>query len=137
MLILLLKSSYKIDMMKTYIESVLHQEIQLKPYNETSRLPLAYRSGYNLMILVAEDVECLLAKPKETTNLSLLRKQQRQLEIYTGLRCVLYLCDMNYYARDEMISGGIPFVWEGHQVYMLFIEILLAGNQRKAIPACA
>ena len=40
---------------------------------------------------------------------------------------------MNYYSRDVMIREGIPFVWEGHQIYLPFIGMLINENKRQAV----
>ncbi len=123
--------------MKEYIEKILHQDIQILPYADIDRLPLSYRSSYDLKLMTVGGQSALLAAPAEKTPLASLRKQQHQLMIYTGLPCVLYMTDMNYYTRDVMLEEGIPFVWEGHQIYLPFIGALLDDHKRKAIVACA
>ena len=123
--------------MKEYIEKILHQDVQVIPYEETNRLPLVYRSGYSLCRMIIGDQEALLAAPEDRVFLVDLRKQHRQMEVYTGLPCVLYLKEMNYYTRDALLEEGIPFVWEGHQIYLPFIGTLLDDHPRKAVAACA
>ncbi len=123
-------------MMKEYIEKILHQNVQILSYTDMNRLPLSYRSSYDLKILTVERQNALLAKPVEKTPLVVLRKQQHQLMVYTGLPCVLYMTNMNYYTRDAMLNEGIPFVWEGHQIYLPFIGVLLDDNKKRAVPAC-
>ena len=54
------------------------------------------------------------------------------MELYTGLPCVLYLREMNYYSRDTMLKEGVPFVWEGHQIYLPFMGTLMDDNPRQA-----
>ncbi|MEE3420300.1 MAG: hypothetical protein VZR02_04260 [Lachnospiraceae bacterium] len=122
--------------MKEYIERILHQNVQIIPYKEIDRLPLTFRGGYSLSRMIIGGQEVLLAVPAERIPLSDLRKQHRQMEAYSGLTCVLYLKNMNYYARDKMIEEGIPFVWEGHQIYLPFLGALLDDNPRQAIPVC-
>ena len=124
-------------MMKDYVEKILHQDVQISPYTDMGRLPLSYRSGYDLNLMTVGGQNALLAAPVEKTPLAALRKQQHQLTIYTGLPCVLYMTDMNYYTRDVMLDEGIPFVWEGHQIYLPFIGTLLDDHKRQAITACA
>ena len=122
--------------MKEYIEKILHQDVQIIPYEEINRLPLAYRSGYSLYRMIIGNQEALLAAPGDRIPLADLRKQHRQMEVYTGLSCVLYLKDMNYYTRDALLKEGIPFVWEGHQIYLPFIGALLDDHPRQAVPTC-
>lgn len=123
--------------MKEYIEAILHRNVEITPFNGKSRLPLVYRSGYTLSRMIIADLECLLAAPLDNISLSTLRKQHKQLELQTGLRCVMYLKKTNYYSRDTMIREGIPFIWEGHQVYLPFLGILVDKNKRKELPACS
>lgn len=122
--------------MKEYIEAILHQNIQLKPYEEQHKLPLAYRNAYHLNRMIINGQEALLAAPVEKIPLATLRKQYRQMAVYTGLLCVLYLKEMNYYSRDAMLEEGIPFVWEGHQIYLPYIGVLLEDQKRTALRSC-
>lgn len=119
--------------MEEYIENVLHQDVQIEPYQDMERLPLSYRSGYDLSHMIISGQEAIVAVPAEKTPLATLRKQHHQMEMYTGLPCVIYLRDMNYYSRDAMLKEGIPFVWEGHQIYLPFMGTLLDDNPRQAL----
>ena len=122
--------------MKEYIEAILHQNIQLIPYEEQHKLPLAYRNAYHLNRMIINGHEALLAAPVEKIPLATLRKQYRQMAVYTGLPCVLYLKETNYYSRDAMLEEGIPFVWEGHQIYLPYIGALLEDQKRPALRSC-
>ena len=122
--------------MKDYIEAILHQDVQILPYEKITRLPLAYRSGFHFSRMFIGGQEALIAAPLENLSLSILRKQHRQIEIYTGLPCVLYLKEMNYYSRDAMLEEGIPFVWENHQIYLPFIGTLLDDTKGKTVRTC-
>ena len=122
--------------MQEFIEKVLHQDVQLTPYEEIGKLPYILRDAYDLKKMIINNQETLLAAPVEKIPLVKLRKQQRQLSLRTGLPCVLYLKNMNYYARDALLNAGIPFVWEGHQIYLPFMGTLLDENKRRALPSC-
>ena len=122
--------------MKEYIEKVLHQDIKLIPFEAGSRLPLTLRRTYNLYRLTIHGQAATLAEPVEGLPLTQLRKHHKQLEMITGTACVLYLRDINYYAREKMIEEGIPFVWEGHQIYIPFWGVLLDSNNSRSIPPC-
>lgn len=123
--------------MKTFIERVLHQKIGLEKYDELERLPLIIQTNYDLYKMEIGGKYCLLASPKEKIGLAVLRKQQKRLEQLTGLRCVLYLTQMNYYMKDRMVEEGIPFILEDRQVYMPFLGILLAKNEERVLRACS
>jgi len=122
--------------MKEYIEAILHQNIQLIPYEEQHKLPLAYRNAYLLNRMIINRQEALLAAPVEKIPLATLRKQYRQMVAYTGLPCVLYLKETNYYSRDAMLEEGIPFVWEGHQIYLPYLGALLEDQKRPSLRNC-
>lgn len=122
--------------MQEYMEKILHQEVQLSPYEEIQKLPLIYRSAYDLKKMTVSDQEALLAAPVEKIPLATLRKQQHQMSLHTGLPCVLYLKNMNYYTRNALLNEGIPFVWEDHQIYLPFMGTLLDENKRRALPSC-
>ena len=123
-------------MNKEYIEKILHQDVQIMPYEEKGLLPLAYRNSYDFCLMTVGCGTALIVEPSERIPLVTLRKQQHQMTIYTGLPCVLYMQQMNYYIRDALLNEGIPFVWEGHQVYLPFIGALLDDHQRQPVAAC-
>lgn len=120
-------------MMKEYIEKILHQNVQILPYTDMERLPLSYRSGYDLKLMTIGNQKALVAAPTKKVPLTVLRKQQHQMTVYTGLPCVLYMTNMNYYTRDTMLNEGIAFVWEGHQIYLPFIGVLLDDHPRQVV----
>ena len=122
------------DTLLAYIEDTLHLNTSIFRYEKSSDLPLYLRNGYDLSTLSLLNVQCLLAKPKEQTNLTALRKQASQLKQLTGLNCVLCLDDIRIYTREKMISEGIPFIIVGKQIYMPFLGIALTNNGLREIP---
>ena len=122
--------------MKNYLEAVLHQDVDIHPFTDTRKLPLAYRNRFLLSNVVISGQIALLVKPIEHETLSVLKKQHGQLELYTGLRCILALKDISNYAREIMVKEGIPFVWEGHQVYLPFLGMLLDSTIGRTVPQC-
>lgn len=119
--------------MKTFIEEMLHQKVELRQYNELEKLPLMFRSDYDFYIMEIAGQQCILVEPLQETGLTMLRKQQKRLEGLMERRCVLYLTKMNYYARDKMLEEGIPFIWEGRQIYMPFLGVLLDQNENRRL----
>jgi len=122
--------------MEKYLEAVLHQDVDILPFTDTRKLPLAYRSRYRLSEMSIAGQGAVLVEPVEQEPLAAIKKQHRQLEIYTGSRCVLALRNMSSYARDAMVKEGIPFVWEGHQVYLPFLGMLLDSTKGRTVPQC-
>ncbi len=122
--------------MKEFIEDTLHQQINMNEYQKTDKLPLALKGYFYLYTMEINGQVCLLAKPKEEADLAVLRRSQRRLEQLTGLFCVLYLTQMNYYSRDKMLEEGIPFIWENRQIYMPFLGILLRQNEARMLKPC-
>ena len=122
--------------MEKYLEAVLHQDVDILPFTDTRRLPLAYRNRYKLSEMFIAGQGAVLVEPVEQEPLAAIKKQHRQLEIYTGSHCVLALRNMSSYARDAMVKEGIPFVWEGHQVYLPFLGMLLDSTKGRTVPQC-
>ena len=104
--------------MKDFIEKTLHQKVEITPYKEIKKFPLVLRTNYEFYQMELMDQVCVLASPKEKSGLTVLRRQQKQIERLTGAYCVLYLNHLNYYSKDKMLEEGIPFVWENHQIYI-------------------
>ena len=119
-----------------YIEEVLHRDIEYSSYEKSKGLPLYITGAYDLYNLKIENNDMLIAVPHKEINLSLLRKQHRMIEVLTGMHSVLYLSNMTYYARDKMIEEGIPFIWEGRQVYIPFLGMVLSNDSRSELPYC-
>ncbi|MEE1314932.1 MAG: hypothetical protein UHS49_04100 [Faecalimonas sp.] len=122
--------------MKQFIEDVLHQPIQIEIYKEQSKIPLIYWAYYNLFRMSVNGHRCMVAEPKEKINLTDLRKQQRVLERIIGEPCVFYFKELQSYPRDKMLEEGISFIWEGHQIYMPFLGILLKQNETRMLKYC-
>lgn len=122
--------------MKEYIEKILCQKVQISPYKNIEGLPLIFKNSYVLNQMLVGIQAVLLAAPIEKMPLVTLRKQYHQLSSYTGVPCALYMKEMNYYTRDVFLKEGIPFVWEGHQIYLPFIGVLLDDYQRQPIRTC-
>jgi hypothetical protein len=111
-----------------YIEKTLHVTANASLYNHLDTLPLYLRNVYELFVLTIQHVQCLLARPKEPANLTVLRKQSVQLKKLTGLDCVLCLEGARIYTKEKMLAEGIPFVIVGQQVYMPFLGVALSRN---------
>ena len=116
-----------------YIEETLHVNANIFLYGNSDTLPLYLRNGYDLYTVVIQNVQCLLARPKEQANLTVLRKQCAQLKKLTGLDCVLCLEGVRIYTKEKMLSEGIPFIIAGQQVYMPFLGIALSQNGMREI----
>jgi len=122
--------------LKAFIEEILHQDIEIIEYKDNDRLPLVIRGEYLLYTMVIGGQTCILAEPKQEFGLASLRKQQRKIAQLTEQYCVLYLKRLESYQREKMLEEGIPFVWEGHQIYMPFLGILLRQNETRTLKRC-
>ena len=123
--------------MKGYLEAVLHQDINIKPFEAASnQLPLVLRRGYGIFNMVIGSHKVLLAEPVDAAPLAVLKKHQKKIEEYTGYRCVLSLNNMSSYARDALVKEGIPFIWKGHQLYLPFLGMLLDSSKVRNVPQC-
>lgn len=122
--------------MKEYLEKILHQTVNLSDYGELNRLPLIYRGSFQFYVAETNNLKFLIAAPVDEANLSVLRRQQKQIEVYSGFYCALYLKKMNYYSRDKMLEEGIPFIWENHQIYLPFLGIMLNQAENRELKPC-
>lgn len=123
--------------MKAYLEAVLHQDINIKPFEATSsQLPLVLRRGYRIFNMVIGSHKVLLAEPVDAEPLVVLKKNQKQIEAGTGRRCVLSLNNMSSYARNALVKEGIPFIWKEHQLYLPFLGMLLDSSEVRNVPQC-
>lgn len=122
--------------MKEFIEKILHQKIELVPFDCTDSFPLVLRTNYDCFTMKIEGQECILAVLNGEINLSTLRKQYKRISQITGKYCVLYFKKLNYYSRDKMLEEGIPFIWEERQVYMPFLGLLLQKNETRDLKPC-
>lgn len=119
--------------MREYLEQILHQSIEERPYEALEKLPLGCRKAFVLSIVEIQKQEILIAAPIETMNLTELRKMRIQLERYTGYSCVFYLEKANWYSIPKMVEEGIPFVWENYQIYLPFMGLLLQKKEQKKV----
>jgi hypothetical protein len=122
--------------LKEFIETTLHQPIELEKYRSLKQLPLVLRSSYELYDMKIDTQHCLLAMPKSDTGLTELRRQQKRLETASGMYCVLYLKNLNQYSKNKMLVEGIPFILENRQVYMPFLGLLLRPDDTRELKAC-
>ena len=118
----------------SYIEQTLHVKAAASAYGHSGALPLYLRNSYDFCVLTLQNTCCLLTKPKETLNLTILRKQSSQLKKLTGLDCVLCLEGVRIYTKEKMLAAGIPFVIAGQQIYMPFLGIALTKNGMRELP---
>lgn len=122
--------------MKEYLEKILHKNIYEYSYGAKENLPLACKNAFELSVMQMGECEFILAAPIEDMNLTELRKSRIQIERYTGYMCAFYLKRVNWYAVSKMIEEGIPFVWEGNQIYLPFLGILLQKNVQRVPGSC-
>lgn len=117
--------------MKDYIEKTLHIGADISEYIDTRNLPLYLKEGYVLQTMDVAGLRCLLMQPKEQTNLAALRKQREQLKKLSGMECVLCFDAANGYAKQKLLSEGIPFIVKGTQVYMPFLGVAIAKSKER------
>ena len=120
-----------------YLEEILHKNVEIDKFDRSDHLPLTISAAYDFYIFRTGNDDMLLAVPGAEISLSELRRQHRRIEVLTGMRCVMYLRNMTYYARDKMVEEGIPFVWEGRQIYIPDIGVALSGASRADRPYCS
>lgn len=115
------------------IEHLLNINAEVR-YYDADKLPLYLKAAYDISILQVANVDCLLAKPKETAKLVALRKQRQQLTKLTGLECVLYFKKTSPYIKRKLTEEGIPFIIENKDVYLPFMGVVLSGKNERILP---
>ena len=121
------------DQFIEYITETLHVEANASHYDNSGNLPLYLRNAYVFSVLTIQNVRCLLVHPKVATNLSVLRKQSKQLKVLTNLDIVLCLDNIRIYTREAMLAEGIPFVVVGQQIYMPFLGVALSKSAKREL----
>lgn len=122
--------------MREYLEKMLHCPIVVKKYIAPRNLPLAISGNYALNTVSIYDRVCIFAKPSADVKLSAVRKQQKRLEILTGMVCVLHLQRINAYTKEHLIEEGIPFVVENKQIYLPFLGVALSDEDERVFTHC-
>ena len=122
--------------MKEQIEKMLHQPVDIMPFDDDCNMPLSFKARYLLYYMEINGIHCVLMEPQEGMTLTVIRKQHRKMEQLTEQYCVLYFKSMSPYPREKMMEEGIPFIWEDHQIYMPFIGMVLKQNEAREIKTC-
>lgn len=123
--------------MKEFIEKSIGMTISIEKEDYSGKLPMIYTSLYDFKTVRMQNIEWLIAIPKEKVNLSQLRKHHRQIEKLLDIHCVLYLKNTSPYSKNTMIAECIPFIIEDREMYIPFLGILLnssSGRNIKPVP---
>ena len=121
--------------MKEYLEQALHRHVEINAFT-AANLPLIYRSVVRLHELSIDGQKCILIEPIESMPLTELRKCYHQAIKVTGRPCALYLRSLTYYAKDALLKEGVPFVWEGRQLYLPFLGMILNSQDNRQLQPC-
>lgn len=120
--------------MKEYIEKCLRRSVTIEKNMELyKKLPLKYTGTYEVYSVYQDGIEWILAVPLNTVRLSALRHDQKQIEKVTGTPCALYFTKLNHYTKEMMLTEGIPFIFEGKQMFLPFMGILLTNNSDRRL----
>ena len=119
--------------MKDFLEKSIGMEVDIKDVDYNGKLPMIYSSLYDFKIARMQNIEWLIAIPKEQINLSQLRKNHRQIEKYLDMRCALYIKNTSTYSKNAMIADGIPFIIDNREIYLPFLGILLNSASERNI----
>lgn len=121
--------------MKSTIERLTHQHIDIRDFGEKDALPLFLKDKYDYQKMNMNGGLFLLATPREQENLTSVRKHKRQLEKATGLPVVFGFQSLGYYTKSKMLEEGIPFVIENSQVYLPSLGVYLNKEPEKRVQA--
>lgn len=120
--------------MKEYIEKCLRRTVAIEKNMELyKKLPLKYTGMYELYSVHQDGIEWILAEPVSTIRLNALRHDQKQIEKVAGMPCALYFSKLNHYTKEMMLTEGIPFIFEGKQMFLPFMGMLLTDNNDRRL----
>ena len=119
--------------MKDFLEKSLRTETIIEDVSFDDRLPLMYSALYAFKRVKMQNVEWLIAVPKEQINLSKLRKHHKLIEKLLNLHCAIFLKDTSPYSKNTMISDGIPFIIQDREIFLPFLGILLSASNERYI----
>ncbi len=120
--------------MKDYIEKCLRITVTIEKNTELyQKLPLKYMGMYELFSVFQSGIEWIIAQPQNNVRLNALRHDQKQIEKVTGMNCALYFRKLNYYTKEMLLTEGIPFIFEGKQMFLPFMGMLLTDNNDRRL----
>lgn len=120
--------------MKDYIEKCLRRTIAIEKNEDLyQKLPLKYKGMYALFSVHQDGIEWIIAQPQNNVRLNALRYDQKQIEKVTGMNCALYFRKLNHYTKEMLMTEGIPFIFEGKQMFLPFMGMLLADNDGRKL----
>lgn len=121
--------------MDGYIEKMLHVKVSISDYTDADNLPLYLKGSYKFYAMTIVEKVCLLVELKENINLSVLRKQYRQIKKLSQMECVLCFESVNAYTKQKLIEEAIPFIIKEKQIYMPFLGIVLTNQAERLLLA--
>ncbi|MGN0072676.1 MAG: hypothetical protein ACI36W_02620 [Coriobacteriales bacterium] len=126
--------------MKSYVEDMLHTDVETQPMERFGELPLYLRGLFELERWGVFGVEFAMARPLENLAVKTLAKHRSTLEDALGIPVAFALdAAATGYRLDRMVEAGLPFVADGRQVYLPFLGVALskAGRTGTKRPSAA
>ncbi|MGN0960053.1 MAG: hypothetical protein ACI4OC_04840, partial [Coriobacteriales bacterium] len=104
--------------MRSYVEDMLHTDVEVQPLQSAGTLPLYLRGLFELERWSVFGVEFAMARPLEGLAVKTLAKHRNALEGALGMPVAFALdAAATGYRLDRMVGEGLPFVADGRQVY--------------------
>lgn len=117
--------------MKSYVEEMLHTDVEAQPMERSGELPLYLRGLFELERWSVFGVEFAMARPLENLAVKTLAKHRSSLEGALGMPVAFALDSAaTGYRLDRMVEEGLPFVADGRQVYLPFLGVALSKAGR-------
>ena len=117
--------------MRSYVEDMLHTDVEVQPLRSAGTLPLYLRGLFELERWSVFGVEFAMARPLEGLAVKTLAKHRNALEGALGMPVAFALdAAATGYRLDRMVGEGLPFVADGRQVYLPFLGVALRKARR-------
>ncbi len=115
--------------MADFIEEILHLPVLITKADAADQIPAGLRNLYHFQWMKIAEVNCVLVKPLQPINLSVIRKHSRLIRDAVGMEPVFSFVSLRPYTQKKLLQYGISFVIQsGKQVYMPFIGVHLVNS---------
>lgn len=111
--------------MLDYVKETLHVPVIQQPCRLSTTLPLYLRKLFDYEEWTVFNVSFIVAKPHEHFSVKTLQKHMDKLQSAASLPVVFAYDDATKYRSERLVEAGIPFIVDGHQIYLPFLGVAL------------
>jgi hypothetical protein len=110
-----------------YIADTLGIKVAVGPWDGAEHLPFYLTDAYTFQTVTLGSVRCLFVRPKsELAAIPAVKKHLCKIAENSDVPLVLDCENLNARQRKALITAQMPFVADGHQLYLPFIGVVLS-----------